>query len=492
MSKMTGFGQDAAISVHVFDRYTVAQMNERSPEIRGCYKEGFMKKKVLAAILALGMCAAALAGCGSSSGSSKSGSTTTADSSSTTASSGDVTLQVDIWDNNQLAGLQQIADEWSKTSGVAVKINVITWDQYWTLLEAGASGGEMPDVFWMHSNTAQMYMENNMLLNLDDYIANDDAIDLSNYYEGIVSLYQSDGHQYAIPKDHDTIALLYNQALFDKYGVDTPTDDWSWDDVYNAAKQITEAGAADGVYGYALNTSNNQDGWYNFVYDYGAQVITDDHKGTTIGSDEGKAGMEMVRKILTVSAPQSMVAESGTDSLFQSNVVAMITQGSWMINSFYSADSHEDYKWALMPYGDANGNGQCDDGERQSSYNGLGWAAAANTEHPDEAYSLISYFCSEQGQKEQAQLGVTMAAYKGVSDEFANAFDGMDVSAFTRIEDEGTLFFRPYTRNTTVWEDAIQQEGCFLDAWQDPSDPDKMSTACDNAQKIIDDAIAQE
>ncbi|MCI1398641.1 MAG: sugar ABC transporter substrate-binding protein [Lachnospiraceae bacterium] len=457
-----------------------------------------MKKKALSVLLMTVMGAALLAGCGSSSGSGSTGAdsaatTGAAEAGTETASASDGSaLQVDIWDNNQLDGLQQIADEWTKTSGVPVKINVITWDQYWTLLEAGASGGQMPDVFWMHSNTAQMYMENDMLLNLDDYIAKDDAIDLSNYYDGIVALYSSNGHQYALPKDHDTIALLYNQAIFDKYGVDTPTDDWTWEDVYNASKAITDAGKADGVYGYAMNTSNNQDGWYNFIYDYGGQVITDDHKGTTIGSDASKAGMEMVRKILTTAVPQTMVAESGTDSLFQSNVVGMITQGSWMVNSFYSAEGHENYKWAVLPYADVNGNGSCDAGERQSCYNGLGWAIAANTEHPDEAYSLISYFASEEGQKKQAELGVTMAAYKGMSDAFTSAFDGMDLSAFTKIEDDGTLYFRPYTRKTTVWEDAIQQQGCFLDAWQDPSDPDKMSAACDNAQKIIEDAIAAE
>ena len=314
-----------------------------------------MKKKALSVLLMTVMGAALLAGCGSSSGSGSTGAgsaatTGAAEAGTETASASDGSaLQVDIWDNNQLDGLQQIADEWTKTSGVPVKINVITWDQYWTLLEAGASGGQMPDVFWMHSNTAQMYMENDMLLNLDDYIAKDDAIDLSNYYDGIVSLYSSNGHQYALPKDHDTIALLYNQAIFDKYGVDTPTDDWTWEDVYNASKAITDAGKADGVYGYAMNTSNNQDGWYNFIYDYGGQVITDDHKGTTIGSDASKAGMEMVRKILTTAVPQTMVAESGTDSLFQSNVVGMITQGSWMVNSFYSAEGHENYKWAVLP-----------------------------------------------------------------------------------------------------------------------------------------------
>ena len=113
-------------------------------------------------------------------------------------------------------------------------------------------------------------------------------------------------------------------------------------------------------------------------------------------------------------------------------------------------------------------------------------------EDPQACYDLISYFCSEKGQKEQAQKGVTMAGMKSVSDEFASAFEGMDVSAFTRIEEEGTLYFRPYTRNTTVWEDALQQGGCFLDAWQNPSDPAVMAAACDNAQAIIEQAIANE
>ena len=448
-----------------------------------------MNIKKLASLALAGTMVVSLAACG---GGSSSGGQASGDGQASGGSASSGELQVNIWDNNQLAGLQEIANDWSATSGVKVNINVVDWDNYWTLLEAGASGGQMPDVFWMHSNTAQMYMENDLLLKLDDYIAKDDAIDLANYYEGVVNLYQSNGSQYAIPKDHDTIALLYNQEIFDKYGVATPTDDWTWEDVYNAAAAITEAGKADGVYGYAVNTSNNQDGWYNLVYDYGAQLITDDHKGTTIGSAEGKAGMEMVRKLLTVAAPQATVAETGTDSLFQSNLVGMITQGSWMINSFYKAENHANYKWAILPYADVNGNGACDEGERQSCYNGLGWAASAAVSNPDAAYSLISYFCSKEAQEKQAQLGVTMGGYMGISDAFANAFEGMDVSPFIRIEEEGTLYFRPYTRNTTVWEDAIQQTGAFLDAWQNPDDPAVMEAACDNAQKIIEDAIAAE
>ena len=430
-------------------------------------------KKVLALILTLAVFVTVLAGCGGSNGKSSDA------------------ITVNIWDANQQKGIQEIADKWTETSGVKVNVEVVDWDNYWTLLEAGASGGTMPDVFWMHSNTAQMYMENDLLLDLTDYISKDSSIDLSKYYEGVKNLYtRNDGKVFALPKDHDTIALLYNKAIFDKYGVEYPTDAWTWDDMYEAAKKITEDSKGD-VYGMAMNTSNNQDGWYNAIYCYGGKVVTDDHKGTTIGSAESKAGMEMIRKLLTVGAPQSVVAETGTDSLFMSGKVGMITQGSWMINAFYTAEGHNDYAWALLPYADLNKNGTCEKEERWSAYNGLGWAASAATSKPDECYSLISYFCSEEGQKLQAEKGVTMGGMIGISEDFANAFKGMDVSPFIKAE-EFSLYFRPYTRNTTVWEDAIQQAGAFLDPWQNPSDAALMAKACENAQKIIEDAIAAE
>ena len=441
-------------------------------------------KKLVAFLLAAMMCVTALTACGGSGGSSDSGSS---------SGSGEKakSITVNIWDSNQQKGIQEIAEKWTETSGVKVNVEVVDWDNYWTLLEAGASGGTMPDVFWMHSNTAQMYMENDILLKLNDYIDKDSSIDMSKYYEGVKDLYtRSDGNIYALPKDHDTIALLYNKAIFDKYGVEYPTDKWTWEDMYAAAKKISEDSKGD-VYGMAMNTSNNQDGWYNLIYSYGGQVITDDHKGTTIGSDKAKAGMEMTRKLLTVGAPQSVVAETGTDSLFMSNKVGMITQGSWMINAFYTAESHADYAWALLPYADLNGNGTCEKEERWSAYNGLGWAASAKTKDPDSCYSLIAYFCGEEGQKLQAEKGVTMGGMKGVSDAFASAFSGMDVSPFLKAE-EYSLYFRPYTRKTTVWEDALQQAGAFLDPWQKPDDAELMSKACDNAQKIIEDAIANE
>ena len=90
-------------------------------------------------------------------------------------------LNITIWDTAQQDGLNQIVKEFTEETGIQASIQVVTWDQYWTLLEAGAQGGDMPDVFWMHSNEAQKYMANGILLDLTDYIANSDKLEMDQY-----------------------------------------------------------------------------------------------------------------------------------------------------------------------------------------------------------------------------------------------------------------------------------------------------------------------
>jgi len=401
-----------------------------------------------------------LAACGSNTQSTQESTSSTTSSTATTtaddtkeadatASSGDA-LTVAIWDTNQQAGLQQIMDDWSKTSGVKVEIQVVDWDNYWTMLEAGATGGTLPDVFWMHSNQAQKYMDNGILLDLTDKIASSDNIDLNNYYSDIVSLYSLDGKQYAIPKDIDTIGLWYNKTMFDEAGIAYPDDTWTWQALYDTAKKLTKADGSQ--YGYAVNTGNNQDSFYNAIYAYGGSVISDDKK--TSGFDDPKTieAMSLFSGMVNEGIAPSLqtISENGTDVLFESGKVAMITQGTWMVPAFRDNEyTSKNCDVAVLPTGP--------DGTRVSMYNGLGWAASANGENTDAAWGLIEYLGSKDAQLKQAELGVTMSAYKGTSDAWKNAVEGFNLQSCVDMLD-ATLIFRPYSRDTVTWENMITEE----------------------------------
>ena len=200
-----------------------------------------MKKKLLSTALA-GIMVMSLAACGGGGGNSGGGSADGGDAAGGASSGGDKggTITVAIWDNGQKAGLDQIIADYTAATGNKAEIQVITWDQYWTLLEAGASGGDMPDVFWMHSNEVQKYMENDILMDLTDRIASSEKLEMDKFPEDIKNLYSWNGKTYAIPKDVDTIALFYNKTMFDEAGLSYPDDSWTWDDFYDAAVKLTK------------------------------------------------------------------------------------------------------------------------------------------------------------------------------------------------------------------------------------------------------------
>ncbi len=417
-----------------------------------------MKKKIFALVMAVVM-VLSLTACG---GSSKSTTSTDAGSDTkqatatpaATASSGSSSsggkITVAIWDSNQQKGLQQIMDDWSKTSGIKAEIQVVDWNNYWTMLEAGATGGTLPDVFWMHSNQAQKYMENGILLDLTDKIAKSDKVKLDNYYSDIVALYSSNGKQYAIPKDIDTIGLWYNKTMFDAAGIPYPDDKWTWQTLYDTAKKLTKSDGSQ--YGYAVNTGNNQDSFYNAIYAYGGYVISDDKKTSGFDNPKTIEAMSLFSKMVNEKIAPSLqtISENSADVLFESGKVAMVTQGTWMVPAFRDNEyTSKNCDVAVLPTGP--------DGTRVSIYNGLGWAAAANGKNTDAAWSLIEYLGTKEAQLKQAELGVTMSAYKGTSDAWQNAVPGFNLKFCVDMLN-AKLIFRPYSRDTVTWENMITEE----------------------------------
>lgn len=391
-------------------------------------------KKALAMVLA-GAMALSLAACGGN------GNSESTDDNQAKADSGE--LSVSIWDSYQEPGIKEILADFTEETGIKTKLTVVKWDEYWTMLEAGAQGGSLPDVFWMHSNESERYMSNGMLLDLTDKIAESDIIDPENYPEDIWGLYTYEDKYYAVPKDVDTIALWYNKTMFDEAGLAYPTADWTWDDVTEAAKKLTKEDGSQ--YGLAMRNDNNQEGYYNMVFDNGGYIISDDK--TKSGWDDPKTieAMETLEGWIQDGLMPSLetMSENSVDVLFQSGKVAMVCQGSWMLPAYKSNEyTSENCDVVELPKNATTGR-------RASVYNGLGWAASANGKNTENAWKLIEYLGSKEAQEKQAELGVTMSAYKGTSDAWTKSAD-FNLQAYLNMMDD--MEIRPYSRSTVTWE----------------------------------------
>ena len=383
----------------------------------------------------------------------------------------EVTLTFGIWDSNQEPGLRIMADEFEAANpGIKINIEVTGWGDYWTMLEAGATGGSLPDVFWMHSNEIYRYASNDMLLDLTDRISASELVDLSKFPQGLNEIYNHDGKQYAVPKDFDTIGLWYNKNLFDEANLSYPDESWDWDDLYEAAKVLT----TDQVYGI-LTPLHNQEGYYNFVYQNGGTIITDDKKS---GYDDPQTieALEYYVNFVKEGLSPAIFADAERAEAIQNGLVAMGFFGSWNLAGFVDNDfMRENFDVAVLPKQ-----------VRQASiYNGLGYAIAHNTEHPDEAWKFVEYLGSKEGQERHAEPGVAISAYEGTADLWVSSYKTFHVQAFVDMVDYGVI--RPYSKTTLIWEDKAYEQ--LMPAFTGEI---SVAEAARNAAEMMNETLASE
>lgn len=365
------------------------------------------------------------------------------------------TLTVGIWDKNQEPGLTKILADFTASTGIKATIQVTPWDQYWTMLEASATGGSLPDVFWMHSNEFAKYAKYDMLLDLTSKISNSKKVEVNKFPQDIVNLYKWEGKNYAFPKDIDTIALWYNKTMFDEAGLTYPDHTWTWDTFREAAKKLTKADGSQ--YGFSLKASNNQAGWYNIVYDMGGYIISDNKKKSGFDDTGTIKAINFIAEIIKDGSmpPYQVISENNEEALFEAGKVAMVTMGSWMLPELCNNDyvkKHGDI--AVLPKDAVTGR-------RMSIYNGLGWAASSTTKKPEQAWALIEYLGSKEAQQKQSDLGVVISAYEGTTKNWVSAYPTFNLQAY--LDMTADMVIRPYSNSTVVWENMSSEK--LVDVW---------------------------
>ncbi|MDR2480053.1 MAG: sugar ABC transporter substrate-binding protein [Treponema sp.] len=365
-----------------------------------------------------------------------------------------VSLKVGIWDSNQEGGITGVLKIFIQETGINAAVEVTPWNEYWTLLEAAATGGSLPDVFWMHSNQAQRYGTNGMLLDLTDRVATSNVANMANFPADLVNLYTFSGKHYAIPKDMDTIALWYNKTIFDEVGLAYPNENWTWDDLKSAARKLTDA--SKNRYGIDFRPGEPQTEWANAIYQNGGFVISNDKKKSGFDNPATIAAFEYMVGFVQegIAPPLAITADNDVNALFQSGIIAMGQFGSWSLSSFKANDYiRQNCDVAVLPASPT--------GKRATIYNGLGWAAAAGGKHPEEAWKLLEFFSREDIQRRLSESGIAMSAYNGTAAPFVQGFPEFNVKAY--IDQLPDAVFRPYSKNTVVWEEMAIQ--ALNDAW---------------------------
>ena len=134
-----------------------------------------------------------------------------------------------LWDQNQPPAYQACADAFEKQNpDIKIKITQTGWMNYWDALSAAFVSGTAPDVITDHLSRYPEFIANNLLVDIGPLIARD-KVPTDIYFGGLVKVWGRDGKQYGLPKDWDTIAVVYNKPMLEKAGIDPKSlSDLNW------------------------------------------------------------------------------------------------------------------------------------------------------------------------------------------------------------------------------------------------------------------------
>jgi multiple sugar transport system substrate-binding protein len=330
--------------------------------------------------------------------------------------------------------------------GVTVNYTPIPSD-FQTKLKAQMAGGTAPDVFYVDDQLMTAFAPSGQLLPLDDMMA-EAGVSRDDFIPALLSVYTLDDQTYALPKDWGTLGLVYLPEAFADAGIDEPTADWTWEDMRAAANTIAEQGTYSG---FCMGAD-----WARFApfaFSNGGAFASDDFTTATLDTAEVK---DMAGFVAGMFEEGSLVrpadiSASWCGEAIGKELVAMTTEGGWMVNTMNSTYPDVEWKAVEIPAGPVT---RAD----VIFVNGIGINAA--TEYPRAAAAFLFYATGSENQAEIVQTGFAYSTHPEQADLIIDEND-MAIAAGGLLDDTRVAYWGPYTGKVN---DAVSQalERIFL------------------------------
>lgn len=312
-----------------------------------------------------------------------------------------------------------------------IKIEVVSSPNadYETKLTTMLSGGDDVDLFFAKSNTALPGVQSKGFCMDLTPLFEKDNYDLTPYGTVIEQQMTYDGDVYALPFRTNDWILFYNKAIFDKAEMEYPSNDMTWEQVGELAKEITGK-TDDGIYGYSFSPK------MGFIFPALA--------GTEDGFDITTSDLSCMTKALDwiLDMQESGAMEPYAESVsmnkdqmyFMKGEWAMMWNGSWFVQNL---NNQEDlgFEWgvAKSPYWEGT--------EKNGFVTSTPLCISATTKHQEEAYKFLTFICGAEGAEILAKTNLVPGYMNDDVLESYKANLSLDESSIEALTDNVTYSF---------------------------------------------------
>lgn len=268
-------------------------------------------------------------------------------------------------------------------------------NDFQTVMKANMAAGTAADVFYVDADLMTAFGRTGQLLALDEYM---DMIGLTRdaYVPALIDMFTFEDVTYALPKDMGSLGLVYIPRFFDEAGIDYPTADWTWDDMVEAARIITEETGTPG-----MCVPPDVGRWPAAVYQAGGEIVNADFTEALFNSPEAVEALNFWFGMYDeqIGAWPTDIGVGWCGEAIGREATAMAWEGGWMINYMNLDFPDVEYAIVQLPAGPA--------GEGNLLFTN-GWGAKAGTAYPVAAAALVMFLAGPENQEAILQTGFAL------------------------------------------------------------------------------------
>ena len=289
---------------------------------------------------------------------------------------------------------QAIVDKFNQThEDIEVALEAYG-SEFDTKISAGMGSGDTPDVMYMWNYPA--YYEG--LETLDSYIEKEGKEYKENFQDALWNYNSIEGKVYGIPVGFTTHALYYNKDIFAKAGIEEPTNDWTWENLQEAAKVISEKTEAKG---FSFQMKPDPYDFEMYLWSNGGAYCDKDGKlAEHLNSEKSKEVFEMFQT-MEKDGYAITTEKNGTDE-FRAGQVAMYVYGSWAINTL----NEDGLNYGIVNIPSFKGQPSV------SILSSSGVSMSKDSKNKEAAWEFIKFWTGEECNKER--IGIELPVLNSV------------------------------------------------------------------------------
>jgi multiple sugar transport system substrate-binding protein len=336
--------------------------------------------------------------------------------------SGDGPVSVLVFgDPEELAAYRTLIDDFEADSDVEVElVEASDRDDLIARLSTSIAGGAPPDVFLLNYRYYGQFAASDSIEPLDDRIAASDELAAEEFYPVAMEAFQWQGEQLCLPQNVSSLAVYYNEDLFEKYDVPEPPERWTWNDLVSTAVRLTRDASGHQVVGtesegtavvdvYGLGVEPSVIRLAPFVWSNGGELVDDDRAPTRFTLDTVEA-KEAVRNFLELRlaygvVPTDAEVEAQDDETrFANGKLAMLLSSRRATTTFRNITQ---FQWDVAPlpvYDEPVGVLHSD-----------AFCIPSQSQRKDSAWEFVEFSLSARGQQILVSTGRTVPSNITVS-----------------------------------------------------------------------------